>query len=553
MAPTADQTKFELFHQRWETVNGDWQDRRREYQDNYDQMMGKDIGSPKPWGAQVNSQHTHSQVMTHCAFLQSGLIPTYPYVFAEMPEPWRELESRAQEEYNRRLRDAGFYGFVYRWLRLADSQKLGVAKLGFGVNGPQWSLVHPGNLMWDPSAENLRLDAEWVIEFYRTKSKATLKAERAEGVYNCSDEDWAKVIQYSDSEITTQEQEREQRTGTGTPSFDGDDGHISMYDMVEAGTIYTIHEPTQVVMREIPNEQGYIYYYDLSTFLEVFNVEGYGIPDLARDLQDEINTLRRQRIDIRSLVANPMYTLLKGSGLDPFGIVAAPGAIYSVNNREDLMPLPSPNNSDTLQSEENLLTADYDSLIGIQGQNRGEPGKAGMKATTANLIHGNTNLRLGVTMNLIMDYPLRQFLADYVELSTLVEMPVAITLAEWELVRERAEAGELWLVPHSESYVGNTIEKFNLLMQLFQAIAPITAPPGIAELAKEMLSLVQIRDPEKVTQFIQGNMLPDPVLAANQQQQPQQQQLPMPDMIEQGPPVDEMARASAPMQQVGAP
>ena len=551
MAEKADQSKFALFHSRWETVNGDWQDRRREYQENYDQMLGKDIGSPKPWGAQVNSQHTHAQIMTHCAFLQSGLLSTFPYVFAEMPEPWRELAPRAQEEYNRRLRDAGFYGFLYRWLRLADSQKLGVAKMGFGVNGPQWGLVHPGNLMWDPSAENLRFDADWVIEYYNRKSKTTLEAERAEGVYNCSDEDWKKIIDYSDHDLSMQEELRESRTGTGTPQFDTPDKHIAMYDMVDRETICTIHEPTQVVMREIPNEQGYIYYYDLSTFLEVFNVEGYGIPDLARDLQDEINTLRRQRIDIRSLVANPMYTLLKGSGLDPFGVVAAPGAIYSVNNREDLQPLPSPDNSSTLQSEEVLLTSDYDSLIGIQGQNRGEPGKAGMKATTANIIHGNTNLRLGVTMNLIMDYPLRQFLADYVELSALVETPVAITLPEWELVRERAEAGELWLVPHAEAYVGNTVEKFNLLMQLFQTLAPMTAPPGLAAMAKEMLLLAQVQDPEKITPFIMGNMDPDPVLAA--QQQPQQQQLPAPEQIQQGPPVDEQARAMAPMQQIGAP
>lgn len=539
--PETQAQAFELFHSRLESVASDWNDRRREYMDNYRQLMGKDIsgGSPKPWGAKVNSRHTYAQVDTHVAFLQAGLMPTFPWVFAEMPEPWRDLAPRAQEEYNRRLRDAGFYRFLYRWLRLADTMKLGVAKMGFGPSGPQWNLVHPGNFMWDPSAESLRNDAEWVLEFLKRQSKRMVEADWKAGLYTCSPEEFKRVMDYSDSERTAQDEERMERT-SNVPEFDGDDHHLSFYWMVEPERILKVHEPSKVVLMDIPNELGYINYYDLTTFMEPFDIEGYGIPDLSRDLQDEINTLRRQRIDIRSLVANPMFKLLKGSGLDPFQLVSAPGAVYSVNNSDDLSMLQVQDFSGTLQSEEGLLVGDFDRVIGVQGQTRGEPGKAGMKATVANIIHSNVNVRMGVTMNLIQDYPLRAFLADYVNLSALVETPSAITMQEWELVRERAEAGEVWLVPHSEAYVGNAVEKFNLLFQLLQGIAPITAPPGIAELAKEMISLVQIRDPERITQYIVGNVNPDPVAPP---------QLPGPNTQGQGiPMVEEQARAGAPMQ-----
>jgi hypothetical protein len=158
----------------------------------------------------------------------------------------------------------------------------------------------------------------------------------------------------------------------------------------------------------------------------------------------------------------------------------------------------------------------------------------------------------GVTINILQDYPIRPLMQDIVELSTLIETPRAITQQEWALVREVAERGEMMLVPHSESYIGNAVEKFQLLTNWAQYFMPFMAPPGIAEVAKESLGIIQIRDPERITRFIVGNQTPDPVDAAGGQQQPAG---PVPGAMQQSEGmgrgvgmVGEMARAMAPAQ-----
>jgi hypothetical protein len=277
-----------------------------------------------------------------------------------------------------------------------------------------------------------------------------------------------------------------------------------------------VHVDSKTVLASKPNPFEYIPYYDICGFPEAFEVQGYGIPEIGADLQDEINTLRRQRIDVRSLTANPMFTLLKSSGLDPFGIVASPGAIFPVTSPDDLRPVQVQDNSSALQSEEYLLSSDYDRIVGVMPMTRGESSPSSMKATTASIIHSNTNVRFSVDINMMLDYPIRPILLDFVGLSNMVETPIAITLAEWELLQECVDAKCVELVPHTESYIGNAVEKFQLLQQFLANAAPMMAPQGIAEVIKDMLAMIQVRDPERITRYIMANPTPDPVDAKAQ-------------------------------------
>jgi hypothetical protein len=169
-----------------------------------------------------------------------------------------------------------------------------------------------------------------------------------------------------------------------------------------------------------------------------------------------------------------------------------------------------------------------------------------MKATTASIIHSNTNVRFAVDINLLLDYPMRDFLADFAKWSELIETPLRITQPEWQMVRQLAGAGAITLAPTVESYVGNAVEKFNMLQQFLSNIMPtgLLQAPGVAEIAKDMLSLIQVQSPERITRYIAQ---PPPV-APEQSQQPEQME---------GQPgrraalSEELARGVAPMQMGG--
>ncbi len=506
----ADQTEevMQLVRDRWDWGNSELERRRECYKLDYMQILGQDIGEAKPWGAKVNSQHTHAQVLTLTSFLQSGLLPTYPWFYCEANEPWRPMEQRGTEEFNRQLRNLGYYRFQRMWLREAASLGLGVAKLYWTGTNPAFTLVHPGNLIWQHGATNLRNDADWVIEMSDRMTYSRLRAEAESGEFGWDLKEVRSIEEVRD-DGTEVDRQKDLRRPANRRS-DRPDRRLVLHEMTSRETIVTVHLDTHTVLRVVPNELGYINYYDLQVFPENFEIDGYSIPELGRDIQDEINTTLRQKIDISSLCANPMMTMTRSAGIDPYGQTARPGKIWLVNNHDDIKPFNLTDTSQNLLAHLSFLMQDFDRLTGVMPMTRGEQGKS-MKATVASIIHSNVNIRFAVTMQQIMDYPLRQIMDDYLKLAALMEAPSAITEDEWAILRHVITRGDLWMVPHAEAYVGNSVEKFQLLNQYAQIWAPLMAPQGMAELAKEQLTLLQVRDPEKITKWIQGNPEPDPV------------------------------------------
>ena len=509
----ATDREYEVFRRRYDEIYNSWRDREKKYNEGYRQMLAQDVGKKKPFRAQVNSQHTHTQIMTHTAFIAAGLTPTFPWVFGEANEPFRYIESSLTEEMNRRLRTAMYYRRLFFWVRDADKTGIGIVKMTLGDAGINMQAVRPDNVAWDPDAEDLRFDALWVIERVQDVTGAMLR-EGAKGDDPMFRKDAVEKVISSGGAKGDDNPRDDDRTSRGRETYgqglEGTkDETYTIYYMVTPDRIMTVSKDAEVVLQDIPNPYGYIYYYDLATFPETGDPEGYGIPELGADLQDEINTARRQRIDCRSWTSNPMLKVRRTSGLDIFGQTARPGAVLPVNNADDITPLQVPDTSGPLMQEEALLTNDFDQLVGVMPMTRGQQGTQ-MKATTANILHGNINLRFAVTMNLIQEYPIRPFLADFMKLSSLDEEPVAVTAPEWAHIVQLVEEGELWLVPHSEAHVGNAMEKFQLLNNWAQVYGPMLSPEGQAEMAKEQLGLIQIRDPSRITKFLQGNQDPDP-------------------------------------------
>jgi hypothetical protein len=163
------------------------------------------------------------------------------------------------------------------------------------------------------------------------------------------------------------------------------------------------------------------------------------------------------------------------------------------------------------------LQLDADRLSGIMAHTRGESGPASMKATVANMLNTNVNVRLNATANEIIDKVLRTLTNDFMYAVANDPEPVKVTPDEWQAIKEIINRGFVEMVPHPEAYVGNQTAKQQQLMNTLQIILPtgMLQPPGIAPILRDILNLSGMRDPEEVTRHL-AQFMPEQVQAGQQ-------------------------------------
>lgn len=497
---------WKAFNARWDDVWPSWQQRRRSYVDSYERILALDAADSK-YNSKVRSQYTHTQLMTHTAHSIAGLFPQFPWFTTELREPWSNLaglEDAATREFNHRLKKELWYRKARRWLRSAGAYGMGGLKMTY-LDGARISLFDPANVAWDPNCDNLRFDAEYAIEKNERLSLRQLIALAEQGIFDIGPVNDAfrpdrQRIEDADSaeETMAQERIRKKQTFQG-PKGSGMDAPVEMYDMVMPDRIISVHRQSQTVLRDRDNPYGYIFYYDLVPFPELFDVGGYSVPYLLQNVQEEKDTFRRQRTDIRSLEANPMWRFRRGL-FDPYGFVSKPGKLIPVDDPTDFTKVEHSDSGRPLVEEEMILETEGDRLIGVTPHVRGEGG-ADMKATVASLLHTNINIRRSVEQNDEVNYPIDVFLEDFVALSVNDDRPKVATPLEWALIRQAVADRSLWLTPRQEAHAGNPLPKVQLLQQIMSVAAPILQPQGMSELVKRLLELMQVPNPERITKW----------------------------------------------------
>lgn len=478
--------------------------RREKYIKDYENIMALDATDNR-YNSKVRTPYTHTQLMTHTAFSVAGILPQYPWFGVELLEPWSHitgLEDAAIKELNFRLKRALFYRKYHRWTRAAGSNGMAWMKMTWH-NGLSISLGEPGNLAWDPNAENLRFDAAYVIERNERLTLRELLDLARQEVFDAGAvvKAFGRDPEQADDPPQTMIEERaRRREGFEAAIATELDSPVRLYHMVSPSRIISVHRESNTVVRDRDNPYAYTYYYDMVPFPELTELDGYSIPRLLSSVQEEKDTWRRQRTDVRSLEANPMWRFRRGSGLDPYGFVCRPGKLIPVDDPEDFTPVPSHDTGGPLIQEEMIRETEGDRLIGVTPHVRGEGG-ADMKATVASLLHTNINIRHSVQQKDLASYPIGVFLDDFTRLVTMYEEPLKVTPLEWQIIRSGIEQGAIGLVTRQEAHVGNPLPKVQQLQQMFMGAAQVLAPPGLAELFKRMLELLQVRDPEKITKW----------------------------------------------------
>ena len=109
---------------------------------------------------------------------------------------------------------------------------------------------------------------------------------------------------------------------------------------------------------------------------------GIGIPEMVSDLQEELNTVRNQRIDNLNLIINRMFIVNKLADIDMDSLVSYAGNIILTNDVDAIKPLTTPDITRSAYLEEEIIRNDMDLTTGLYAAARGAPPVRKEPATT---------------------------------------------------------------------------------------------------------------------------------------------------------------------------
>lgn len=113
---------------------------------------------------------------------------------------------------------------------------------------------------------------------------------------------------------------------------------------------------------------------------------GIGIVEMCRQLQEELNTTRNQRVDNVSYALNRMYTILRTANIDTTQLKSRPNGFIEVDDHNDIKEIPVYEVKDSAYTEETVIKNDMDVTSGVYNYTRGEPADRRETATTASIL-----------------------------------------------------------------------------------------------------------------------------------------------------------------------
>jgi len=136
------------------------------------------------------------------------------------------------------------------------------------------------------------------------------------------------------------------------------------------------------VIREAENVFGFLPFLMCQFTRVPHELYGIGIPEMVADLQEELNTIRNQRIDNLNLIINRMFIVNKLADVDLDSLVSQAGAILLTNDVDAIKPLDTRDIVRSSYIEEDIIKADLEETTGITRYTRGLPPTRREAATT---------------------------------------------------------------------------------------------------------------------------------------------------------------------------
>lgn len=262
-------------------------------------------------------------------------------------------------------------------------------------DGPTAESVDPFDFFWDPFASGLE-DCEWVIHRTWRSTKYVLDRMSA-GVWAPLEEGDVKAISGSTKfgEVFARRREIGGLKGMDQSSKDGRQLRHSVLECHDGEAVTTILDG-QWVLQHGRNPLGYrgVPFHIYRPIKVPNSFVGIGAAEPIMDLQEEMNTLRRQRRDKATIAINMPFAFAEGF-VDPDNFRFAPnlGIPVAGDPRELLYPLQTPDVPNSGYQEEERLAADIERATGLSDSLQGGQSTA-ETATGAQLQVAAANIRI---------------------------------------------------------------------------------------------------------------------------------------------------------------
>lgn len=182
------------------------------------------------------------------------------------------------------------------------------------------------------------------------------------------------MIDQCESMSNVDEYKRRRLTDIGIIDEYGYDSKRKVVEVLEywdREKIYTIGA-RNTVLKEEDNPLGGLLPFIMARYVPVqHELYGVGIPEIAETLQEELNTVRNQRMDNVNLIINRMFIANKYADIDFDQLVSYPGNVILTNDVDAIKPLTTADITKSAYQEEEIIKRDIDNATGEWEYSRG--------------------------------------------------------------------------------------------------------------------------------------------------------------------------------------
>jgi len=266
------------------------------------------------------------------------------------------------------------YKTIKMWVKQGLIYGTGIVKLGWDFDrenekdGPWVNVVSNYDVFIDPNAASID-DAAFII-YKQERDLAEVKKNK-----NYKNLDELERVVGKDNDTSDKVSERSS-LGRSEPGSDERKkvvifeyyGKMAMEDDEIEKDYFIVTANNEIILRieelkEVyPCGKPFVAFRDNDMPLDFWAI---GEVEPLIPLQDELNTMRNQRLDNRKLIMNHMWLVNKNGGINWDDFVSKPGGVIECNDTSAVVPLPVNDTTQNSVQEEAIIKQDMDRTSGV--------------------------------------------------------------------------------------------------------------------------------------------------------------------------------------------
>jgi hypothetical protein len=157
-----------------------------------------------------------------------------------------------------------------------------------------------------------------------------------------------------------------------------------------------------ILLKKEPNPFGGLIPFIMARYVPVqHELYGIGIPEICSSLQEELNTVRNQRMDNVNLIINRMFIANKYADIDFDNLVSYPGNVILSNDVDAIKPLDTRDITKSAYQEEEIIKKDIQDSVGEYEYSRGALPQRRETATGIVRLQQASNIRFDTIVKML--------------------------------------------------------------------------------------------------------------------------------------------------------